>query len=260
MKFHVVLLVCVLSLFAVRSAGADTGTVTGRLLLSGGKPLSNGQVFFFDADSPLDKPVVGKFWRVPDATAHVDEHGRFSIELESGSYYMAAIKRSTAEKLGPPQVGDHFLPSHTSRGIYRLIKVQKDSTTNIGTIQGIQRFKKIDSTFKGKATVIEGRIATDSGQAVPNLYVLAYTDSSMRGRPLFVSSASDAEGHYRLLVDKGRVYYLKSREIFVGGKPQEGSPVGVFGSYDEPTPVEIKTSSTTSGIDIVVNAFASGKQ
>jgi hypothetical protein len=90
------------------------------------------------------------------------------------------------------------------------------------------------------------------------MFVLGYIDPSMRGRPSFVSTSSDNEGRYQLRVDKGRTFYLKVRDIYAGGKPQAGKLVGVYGELDQPAPVETKTSSTTTGIDIQVDAFSGG--
>jgi hypothetical protein len=258
MKWIVPVFVCSWITLAVNCASADTGTLTGRLLLSDGKPLADGQVFFFDEKSPLEKPLTGKFWRVPDAVERVDSTGRFTVQLDAGSYYIGAIKRFSAGKLGPPEIGDYFLPVHDTRGNYRVITVKNNSTTNIGTIKGIQRYSAELAAYKGPLTVIEGRIATASGEPVKNMYVLAYTDPSLRGRPSFVSTSSDSEGRYQLRVDKGRTFYLKVRDIYAGGKPQAGKLVGVFGGIDQPAPVETKTSSTTAGIDIQVDAFSGG--
>ena len=258
MKNILSVFVCIWATLAINCAGADTGTVTGRLLLSDGKPLADGQVFFFAEKSPFEKPVIGKYWRVPDAAERVDSTGRFTIPLQAGSYYIGAIKRIMADKHGPPETGDYFLPVHNTRGDYRIITVKNNSTTDIGTIKGIQRYSAELAAFTGATTAIEGRIVTASGEPVKDMYVLAYLDPSMRGRPAFVSTSSDSEGRYQLRVDKGRIFYLKVRNIYAGGKPQTGKLVGVYGDFDQPIPVETKTSSTTTRIDIQVAAFSGG--
>jgi hypothetical protein len=255
---RVVSIIVYILLMAINNVYADTGTVTGRLLLSDGRPLADGQVFFFAVKSPLEKPVIGKFWRVPDAAERVDGTGRFTIQLDAGSYYIGAIKRISADKLGPPETGDYLLPVHDTDGKYRVITVKNDSITDIGAIKGIQQYNSKHAPYKGPLTAIEGRIVTTTGAPVKNMYVLAYIDPSMRGRPSFVSTSSDNEGRYQLRVDTGRTFYLKVRNIYAGGKPQTGSLVGVYGDFDQPTPVETKTSSTTSGIDIHVDAFSGG--
>src|SRR5450631_1754332 len=256
MKNILLLIACIGIVCSGGTVWAEGGTVKGHLLLSNGKPLDNGQVFFFAVKSQLEKPVTGKYWRVPDEIEHVDDNGKFTIQLETGSYYIGAIKRFAADKLGPPQVGDYFLPVHDSHGRYRVIVVKSNSTINIGKITGIQQYSETLAVFKGSPTVIEGRIISASAQPVKNMYVLAYTDPSMQGRPSFVSGASDVEGRYHLRVDKGRTFYLKVRGAYAGGRPQTGDLLGVFGSLDDPAPVEAKTSTTTSGIDIQVEAFA----
>jgi hypothetical protein len=188
----------------------------------------------------------------------VDTTGRFTIQLDAGSYYIGAIKRSSADKLGPPEIGDYLLPVHDTHGKYRVITVKSNSTTNIGTIKGIRRYSENLAVYKGAPTAIEGRISKSSGEPVKNMYVLAYTDPSMRGRPSFVSTPSDSEGRYQLRVDKGRTFYLKVRDVFAGGKPQAGRLVGVYGDFDQPSPVETETSSSTTGIDIQVDPFSGG--
>jgi hypothetical protein len=258
MKRILSIIVNILMLLLIHNVYADAGTVTGRLLLSDGRPLSDGQVFFFAADSQLEKPVTGKFWRVPDAAERVDSTGRFTIQLEAGSYYIGAIKRSSADKLGPPESGDYLLPVHDPDGKYRVISVKNNATTDIGAIKGIEQYNSKLAPYKGPLTAIEGRIITTSGTPVKNMYVLAYTDPAMRGRPSFVSTSSDSEGRYQLRVDTGRTFYLKVRNIYAGGKPQAGSLVGVYGDFDQPTPVETKSASTTTGIDIQVDTFSGG--
>lgn len=260
MKFGLSFLVCICMCLSMNCAGADSGTVTGRLLLSNGKPLAGGQVFFFDVNSPLEKPFIGRFWRVPDAVDHVDNDGRFTLQLEAGSYYFGAIKRSSADRFGPPETGDYFLPSRDKRGNYRVITVNNKTTTDIGSIGGIRRYSQKRAATKDKATVIEGRITMASGQPAQNMFVLAYTDPAMQGRPSFVSGASDMEGRYQLHVDKGRIFYLKVRDKYAGGRPQPGSLLGVYGSMEEPSPVKTQTDSTTSDIDIQVDAFTGRRQ
>jgi hypothetical protein len=258
MKIITIVLAWILVVLAINTTHAATGTVTGRLKLSNGQPFSNGQVFFFNVKSPLEKPVVGKYWRVPDSAVESDSNGEFTTSLEAGSYYIGAVKRAVAGKLGPPDNGDYFLPVHDTRSTYRIITVKSNSTTSIGLVDNIQQFNEKKVVVKGMQTIIDGRIISVDGQGVSNLYVLAYTDPTMRGRPSFVSVASDGQGRYRLLVDKGRTFYLKVRDNYSGGKPQAGRLVGVYGEYDAPTPVVTNSGSLTAGIDIQVEPFAGG--
>jgi hypothetical protein len=258
MKKTVLAILFILSTNNATTVFAGFGTITGRLVISTGKPMSNGQVFFFHVNSLYEKPVMGKYWRVPDFAEKIDDSGKFTVELEEGSYYIGAIKRTLKEAIGPPQIGDYFLPSHDSKRKYRIIHVKAGKTTNIGTIGGIRRYSAEQARFIGSQTVISGRVTNQSGQPEKNMFVLAYTDPAMRGRPSFVSAASDESGGYSILVDKGRTFYLKVRALYAGGKPQVGSLVGVYGEFQDPTPVVVKTDSITDGIDIMVIPFSGG--
>ena len=88
------------------------------------------------------------------------------------------------------------------------------------------------------------------------MYVFAYTDQTMQGRPQFVSVVSHKDGSYRLLVDRGRIVYLKTRAAYSGGSPQPGAPIGFYGGADNPQPVAARTDSVVRGFDIIVRPFA----
>lgn len=55
-----------------------------------------------------------------------------------------------------------------------------------------------------------------------DLYVFAYLDSRMVGKPTYISAASDAQGFYRLYLGTGGTYYLGARSTF-GGPLEPGS-------------------------------------
>jgi hypothetical protein len=242
--------------FHIPGSYAGEGTVTGRLTLDNGKPLADGQVFFFDAASKLDRPVLNKFWRVPDFVVQASETGDFAVVLPEGTYYLAAIKRMSDVLVGPPTDGDFFLPSHDKKDRYRSIQVMDGAITDIGTIKGITRYSSRRDAYKGKVTAIEGKLMRADGSPVGGMYVFAYTDSSMQGRPQFVSAQSNRDGSYRLLIDKGRILYLRTREGYAGGSPRPGVPIGVYGGVDGQKPVASRTNHVTGGIDIVVQPFA----
>ena len=254
-----IMLSCIMGMYILCCAvtsWSGQGVVTGRLMLKDGSPLSKGQVFFFETESETEKPVVGKYWKVPSILENVDENGSFSVELEEGTYYIAAIKRMEKDVLGPPQDGDFFLPSHDKKGVYRIVTVRSDATTDLGAIKGIERYQAKNYRYRGKLTALEGKLATMDGVPVKGMYVFAYTDQSMRGRPLFVSARSGKDGRFFLPVDTGRTFYLKVRNMYAGGTPKTGDLVGVYGSVDEPAPAVTKPSSITRGINIQLYPFS----
>jgi len=252
------ILVCLICfpLLCVSHSYAGEGTISGRLLLDNGKPLDGGQVFFFDASSTLDRPQLGKFWRVPDFVEQTTATGTFTATLPVGRYYIAAVKRMSDVNVGPPIDGDYFLPSHDRKGKYRSLTANDGAVSDIGTIKGIQRYSSRRDAYKGKISAVEGKLMHEDGSAVEGMFVFAYTDSSMQGRPQFVSTKSDKDGHYRLLVDRGRIVYLRSRVAYAGGSPRPGAPIGVYGGMDNQQPVAARTDAIVRGIDIVVRPFA----
>ena len=258
--YRLILLVVFSTIVFTGQCWSAEGIIKGRLIAFDGKPLSNGQVFFFNTISELQKPVIGKYWRVPDAVERLDAKGGFAIQLEEGVYYLGAIKRLNPKTLGPPQEGDLFLPIHDKRGKYRKIKVKADVVTDLGTLGGIRRYSTKVKAYKGKVTAIEGQITTDDGSPVEGLSVFAYLDPSMTGHPQFVSEPSNINGQYRLLVDTSRTFYLKVRSGYAGGTPQAGALLGVYGGADNPAMVTTKEGTFVRKIDIVVMPFSgSGK-
>lgn len=251
------LLLLFLCVFFSAVAGAGdgvTGTVAGRLMLNSGKPMANGQVFFFRADSDVP-PVLGKYWRVPDAAADIDGEGRFTLRLGEGTYYIGAVKRMSGEKYGPPLEGDYFLPSHDAHGKYQVYTVTKGALTNIGTIEGVAPYKSDGAGFNGEVTAVEGTILDADGKPLEGALVLAYLDPSMKGRPLFVSGRTGKDGKYLLRVHAGGAYYLKVRDVYGGGVPASGQILGGYGEQNHPSAVMVETGKTRQGIDIRVKRF-----
>jgi len=237
--YRLILLVVFSTIVFTGQCWSAEGIIKGRLIAFDGKPLSNGQVFFFNTISELQKPVIGKYWRVPDAVERLDAKGGFAIQL---------------------QEGDLFLPIHDKRGKYRKIKVKADVVTDLGTLGGIRRYSTKVKAYKGKVTAIEGQITTEDGSPVEGLSVFAYLDPSMTGHPQFVSEPSNINGQYRLLVDTSRTFYLKVRSGYAGGTPQAGALLGVYGGADNPAMVTTKEGTFVRKIDIVVMPFSgSGK-
>lgn len=253
------IVICLLvSLFQITSvACAGEGAVAGRLMLDSGKPLADGMVFFFKGASVLERPVLGKFWRVPDFAEVTDAEGTFLTVLPDGIYYIAAIKRMTGVTVGPPVDGDYFLPSHDLAGSYRIVTVKDGETADLGTIKGIQRYSSRRAAYRGKVTAIEGRVLRSDGSPAEGMFVFGYINPAVQQeRPQFVSARSDKKGRYRLLLDKGRVVYLKARQSYAGGSPQPGSLIGFHGDESNQIPVAARTDTIIRDIDITVKPFA----
>lgn len=247
-------LACAITLGSSRVEGGEPrGTLTGRLLMKGGRPMAGGTVFLFAAEAG-PPPAPERYWRVPDEVMTLDADGRFSMELVPGSYHVGGVKREKEQEIGPPRAGDHFLTSRNDQGGPRSFTVRAGETTDIGSLGDAVPF---DPALGGKregATGIEGTIIDPAGRPVSGALVFAYLNPDMSGKPLFVSERTGADGRYLLRVSEGGRYFLKVRDLYGGGPPAEGAVMGVYGD-SAPQPLMVKTGTLTPQADIRVVRF-----
>ena len=251
--FLLLVLLCVPALAFGWGEEDDVGTITGRLLLKNGEPMSGAMVFLFDA-AKGPAPMLGKFWRVPDVIAGTDDTGTFSIQTKHGRYYLGAIKRmSDMNPMGPPVSGDYVYPSHADelRGNVKTHRIVKWETTDIGTVKGIIPFDKARHMYKGPVTAIEGLVTLPDGKPAEGAIVFAYDNPEMSGNPGYASDPAGVDGRYTLRFGKAGTYYLRVRGVYGGGQPTSGSLMG----GGAPTGVKVLAGKTVKGVDIVGGIF-----
>ncbi|MBT1076650.1 carboxypeptidase-like regulatory domain-containing protein [Geobacter grbiciae] len=239
---------------AVASGPVQTGTLSGRVLGEGGNPLANGSVVLFrrGAGPP---PAPDRYWLVPDYVEDLDDDGRFSVAVEAGAYYLAAIKRNNRKEIGPPKDGELFLVAADAKGMPATFTVKGGETAGAGTIAGVRPFGKETAAARPAGfTAIEGTIVDGDGKPVEGVIVFAFTSPTMVGKPLFVSERSGKEGNYLLRVAAGGVYYLKVRDVYGGGEPAEGTVYATFGG-DIPSAVNVDYGDVKKGVTIPVSRF-----
>jgi len=236
------------------AAGEPRGTLTGQLLMKGGRPMAGGTVFLFAAEAG-PPPAPERYWRVPDEVMTLDADGRFSLELRPGSYHVGGVKRAKELEIGPPHAGDQFLTSRDERGEPRSFTVREGETTDIGSLGDAVPFDPALCGRREGITGIEGTIVDPAGRPVAGALVFAYVNPDMSGKPLFVSNRSGADGRYLLRVGEGGRYFLKVRDLYGGGPPAEGAVMGVYGD-SAPQPLMVRTGALTSGADVRVVRFS----
>ena len=59
------------------------------------------------------------------------------------------------------------------------------------------------------------------------IYVFAYMDSRMVGKPTYISAPTGSDGNYRLFLGTGGRYYLGARSTY-GGPLEPGEWVGTY--------------------------------
>jgi len=65
------------------------------------------------------------------------------------------------------------------------------------------------------------------GQAVAGVYLFAYLDSRMVGKPTYISDPTGEDGGYRLNLGSGGTFFLGARSAF-GGPLEPGEWVGTY--------------------------------
>jgi hypothetical protein len=230
----------------------SSGYLKGRILGKNGESMEGGKVLIFSVDAG-PPPSNSKYWRAPDHKADIGNDGAFSARLPEGKYYLRAIKRGSAAKLGPPEEGDYLYTSRDENGEAKTHLVKRNETCDIGTVAEAVPFSKSAVQEKGM-TSIEGTVIDTDKKPVVGAVVLAYRTPEMTGRPLFVSQRTGEDGKFSLGVDREGVYYLKTRNG-IGVRPVAGELMGSYGSGDVPRPVTIKTGEIVKGIDITVTRF-----
>jgi hypothetical protein len=230
-----------------KQGDGNGGTVTGVIQIKGGGIMTGGTVIFFD-EKAGPPPSATKYWRVPTYVFKIQDKGHFTAVLPEGTYFMGALERQSGEVFGPPHEGDYFFISQDEKGEPKKTRVSKDSEVDLGELQEAVPFKR-ETLAKEGITSIQGTIYDENGGPRAGMHVFAFVNPSMFGRPLFVSEMSDRLGHYELRVAGGGTFFLLSRANYGGGPRSTDELLGV---YKDGKPVSVKSSTTTTGIDITV--------
>jgi hypothetical protein len=231
------------------AAAEEKGTVTGRVMIMKGLPLSGGQVMFYNASSG----VLLTPERVPDVSGDLDAEGAFKVTLKAGKYYLGAVKRMTSERIGPPQKGDYVFRSLDEQGKPKEYIIKAGEILDAGELLGAEPVKAEALAKKPPKTAIEGTVFDMAGKPVVDAVVVAFTTPTLKGKPLFVSDRTDKDGKYLLRLEPG-TYYLRARNSFNSGPPEPGQIVGYYGE-GTPAPVTVKKDEIVKGADFKVILF-----
>lgn len=173
--------------------------------------------------------------------------GSFALKLPEGDYVAVARKRQAKESVGPVIAGDFrsdFIKLQVRDG---MVKQTFVAPKKIGDDRRLS-----DDVVISK-TGISGRITDADGQPVIDARVQVYDHVQMSERPKYVSSKTDPDGRYHLLLPEGGTYYICARDKF-GGPPKLGD---LYGRYDqgtiEPSAVVVRKDELLQDVDITVN-------
>lgn len=173
--------------------------------------------------------------------------GAFQLNLPEGDYIAVARKRQEGETAGPVLTGDH-------RSEFMQLKVRSGmAELTLVAPKKIGDERRLSDAAANGSTGLEGRVTDADGNPVAEARVQVYDHVQMSERPKYVSSKTDPDGRYRILLPEGGTYYLCARNKF-GGPPKLGD---LYGRYDqgtiEPSAIVVRLGEIVKNVDITVN-------
>ncbi len=229
--------------FAGAIASDGKTHVSGRLMFEG-QPLAEGFVYVYTRGDALTGPSYG-------LVVHAEEDGRFDLPLSPGRYWLAARKRSDGSRVGDPQVGDlnGEYPGNPLVLAAGEEKVLQPWSLERVTSSGRQE-RMTTGKFVKTSTWLSGRVVDEDQQPVSGIYLFAYRDSRMIGKPSFISTPTEQDGSFRIYLDLAGEYFIGARSTF-GGPLEPGEWVGTFdGRADHGVVVEAEQETALGDIQV----------
>jgi hypothetical protein len=218
--------------FSLREMGRDGRLVpeaetfvSGRVELNGAGVAGAFVYVYTEAQADLMGPSYA-------AVVETGADGRFRIPLAAGEFWLAARKHVDGSRLGEPRPGD------LTGSLERSLHLAKGETLEVGPLSvkpvAIERYRERQAAgkFADSETAFTGRALDQDGAPVAGIYVFAYLDSRMVGKPTYISDPSAADGSYRLNLGRGGSYYLGARSAY-GGPLEPGEWVGTYDQQAE---------------------------
>ncbi|NCP02465.1 MAG: DUF4198 domain-containing protein [Deltaproteobacteria bacterium] len=236
-----------LALKEVGAAGsivADGKTSVRGQLQVDGQPVAGAFIYVYTRGNALTGPSYGQ-------VTQSDEHGFFRLNLSAGQYWLSARRRSDGSRVGDVSAGD--LSGEYPGNPLTLQTGQQLTLTDwpLRVVNETLREQKLEQgKFTRTRTWLSGRVVDEDQAPVSDIYLFAYRDSRMIGKPDFISMPSAKDGQFVLYLDQGGEYYLGARSTF-GGPLEPGERVGTYDQRPDHG-VLVKKDQQTSLGDIVV--------
>jgi hypothetical protein len=164
-----------------------------------------------------------------------------------GTYYLVARHRSSGHTFeGPLLKGDlvGYCPHNPL-----ILRSGTGLEVDVSMAE-VNRPRGSGSLSTVKPIVVSGLIRTEAGYPASGVRVVLYGSADMLGRPLFISSESDAEGRYILEVSTEGVYFAAARSA-IGKPPERGELIGFHaGSADRS--LDLRNGKRFDDVDFTV--------
>lgn len=226
--------------FAPQEGTGVTGSV-----LSDGNPASGVFVYAYPAEAGTVRgPSFVAFTKT-------DDRGRFSLPLREGAFRVVARRKG-----GETEAGIMRPEGESGGDESRAVSLEAGETSDIGTI-ALHRSDEGKRSVRARAggqdrprARIEGVVLRDDGTPAQGVYVMAYSDHRMIGRPFAISGRTGKEGRFLLGLPRGGIFYVGARSGF-GGPLSPGEWVGTYDGVPDHS-IRIAEGETKTGVRIRV--------
>lgn len=202
------------------AADASTG-VAGRVTFNG-EPAGRTFVYVYtETGAGLVGPSYGE-------AVQTDHEGRFTVNLPAGRYQLVARRRADGGRTGMLAPGDLNAaypgnPVEVRAG--EMLPLGEFPLAGIDAAVNARR--QAEGVFAKTDTLLTGRVLDGEGEPVRGVYVIAYLDSRMVGKPAHMAAPTGADGAFTLYLSGGGTYYVGARSA-IGGPLEPGEWVGTF--------------------------------
>lgn len=199
---------------------AETG-LAGQVTFQG-KPVARAYVYIYtEGDAGLIGPSYGE-------AIQTDKNGKFVIYLPAGRYFLVARKRADGRRSGALEPGDLNALNAGNPVTVSVGKILQLEDFSLATVNAdIYAQRQADGVFARTETMLSGQVVDSEGLPVDDIYVFAYLDSRMVGKPVHMSAPTDDDGVFELFLSDGGTYYIGARSSF-GGPLEPGEWVGTY--------------------------------
>lgn len=234
------------TVIAPEQATIPGGTGIRGRVCADGEPLDRARVTIYQDGETI-------FRGMGYASALTTADGNFSFNVEPGTYWVVARKRTGDDKMGPLSAGDLFAfapdnPVAVREGFFSAVALNAAAKQVNKVKEGGQEVT-LDGTVKAGGTVVSGVVRDVAGHPVKGLYVGAYRDSMMIYKPDFISNLTGEDGAYTLTLSGAGEYFIIARNT-LGGPAERGDLLGRYAG-NESHSVAVKEGEKLVGIDII---------
>lgn len=227
---------------------ADASTGVSGQITHKGESVARAFVYIYtETNTGLVGPSYGE-------AVQTDKDGSFTINLPAGRYSLVARKRADGGRSGVLSPGD--LNAHYSANPVEVLSGERLRLGDFSLVEidaEVHAQRQAEGVFARTDTLLHGQVIDTDGQPVSEVYVFAYLDSRMVGKPVHMSVPTDADGEFELFLSTGGTYYVGARSAF-GGPLEPGEWVGTFDAQPDHSIIVMRGANDDLG-QITVREF-----